>query len=87
MERNLNKVRNKALKHQERRDYLREDPNFKEQINDLEISIKESIKQTGYDVKKEYPLIKEDKNSKELVPFSETNLQYFNEYGGFTKER
>ena len=34
-ERNLNKVRLKALKHQEKRDYLKDDPAFSEEINQM----------------------------------------------------
>ena len=56
------------------------------QIDELENNIHESIKQIGYDAKNETMII-EEKDSKVPVFFDEKHLMYFNEYGGFSKNR
>ena len=53
------------------------------QMEEIENKILDSVKETGYDLKKQ--VILEEAEEKENI-INESNLKYFNEYGGFSKD-
>ena len=63
-----------------------EDGTLSEQIKDLEVSIKENIKQAGYEEKREYVSNSQRTENYINSSFNEENLKYFNEYGGFSND-
>lgn len=57
---------------------------LEEHINEYEAELKEAVKQTVYESKKEYMI--EEREEKSNINLDEKNLKYFNEYGGFSQD-
>ena len=47
-------------------------------MKDIESQILESVKETGYDSKKEYIYAGNDKDNEELIEVNENTLKYYN---------